>query len=223
MDRGAWWATWLTMRSRRVRHNTSDGARTTGIVIWSVPLAPVLTLAKWGGGRGKANTNGLITEPGSNTAGQKLAESLQRWCKIIRTAERPSAPILLCARRSSKTLHGAPWFTLTAILWGWLHHCSHLTDAETEAQRKTTCQCPQKSGATELGHPATELVFPLDAVSNYHQLGGSRHKFMGLSGGLLVKTSPSSAASAGLIPGWGAGTPQASRPKRPKHKTEAIL
>ena len=143
-----------TMRSQRVRRNISDQARTIDIVAWSVPLALVLTLAKWGGRRGKASTNGLIIEAGSNTAGQKLAESLQRWCKIIQTVECPSASILLCARQSSKTLRGVPWFTLIAILRGWFRHCSHLTDAETEAQRKTTRQWPQndeqQSWATQL-------------------------------------------------------------------------
>ena len=37
------------------------------------------------------------------------------------------------------------------------------------------------------------------------------------------KTSPSSAGGAGLIPGRGAEIPHASRPKKPKHKTEATL
>ena len=39
----------------------------------------------------------------------------------------------------------------------------------------------------------------------------------------MVKTSPFSAGGAGSIPGQGAKIPHASWPKKPKHKTEAIL
>ena len=42
-------------------------------------------------------------------------------------------------------------------------------------------------------------------------------------GGPVVKTLPSSTGVVGLIPGQGAKMPHASWPKRPKHKTEAIL
>ena len=39
----------------------------------------------------------------------------------------------------------------------------------------------------------------------------------------MVRTSPPSAGSAGLIPDWEAKIPQALRPKKTKQKTEAIL
>ena len=39
----------------------------------------------------------------------------------------------------------------------------------------------------------------------------------------VVETSPSNAGGAGLIPFQGAKIPHASGPKKPKHKTEAIL
>ena len=39
----------------------------------------------------------------------------------------------------------------------------------------------------------------------------------------LVETSPSCAGGEGLIPGQGAKIPCASRPKKTKHKTEAVL
>ena len=42
-------------------------------------------------------------------------------------------------------------------------------------------------------------------------------------GGPVVKTSPSSAGGVGLIPSWGVKIPQASRPRKPNHKMEAIL
>ena len=42
-------------------------------------------------------------------------------------------------------------------------------------------------------------------------------------GGPAVKTSPSNAGGVGSIPGWGANIPHASQPKKPKHKTEAVL
>ena len=42
-------------------------------------------------------------------------------------------------------------------------------------------------------------------------------------GGPVVETSPSSAGGVGSIPGQGARIPHASRPKKPKHKTEAVL
>ena len=42
-------------------------------------------------------------------------------------------------------------------------------------------------------------------------------------GGPVVETSPSNAGGAGSIPGRGAKIPHASRPKKPKHETEAIL
>ena len=43
------------------------------------------------------------------------------------------------------------------------------------------------------------------------------------SGGPVVKTSPSNAGGAGSTPGRGAKIPHASGPKKPKHKSEAIL
>ena len=42
-------------------------------------------------------------------------------------------------------------------------------------------------------------------------------------GGPVVETSPSNASGVGLIPGRGVKIPLASRPKKPRHKTEAIL
>ena len=42
-------------------------------------------------------------------------------------------------------------------------------------------------------------------------------------GGAVFKNPHSSAGGAGLIPGRGAQIPHASRPKKPKHKSEAIL
>ena len=42
-------------------------------------------------------------------------------------------------------------------------------------------------------------------------------------GSQVVKTLPSKAGGTGLIPGWGAKIPHGSLPKKPKHKTEAIL
>ena len=39
----------------------------------------------------------------------------------------------------------------------------------------------------------------------------------------MVKTSPSNAGGAGLIPGQGAKIPHVSPPKHQKHKTAAIL
>ena len=54
--------------------------------------------------------------------------------------------------------------------------------------------------------------------SQYHHLKISDRDF---PGGPVVKTSPFNARGAGLIPGWGAMLPHASRPKN--QKTEAIL
>ena len=42
-------------------------------------------------------------------------------------------------------------------------------------------------------------------------------------GGPVVKASLSNAEGAGSIPAQGAGIPHASQPKKPKHKTEAIV
>ena len=42
-------------------------------------------------------------------------------------------------------------------------------------------------------------------------------------GGPVVKTPPFNAAGVSSIPGWGAKIPHALWPKKPKHKTEAIL
>ena len=42
-------------------------------------------------------------------------------------------------------------------------------------------------------------------------------------GGPMVKTLPYNAGGAGSNPGQGARIPHASQPKKPKHKTEAIL
>ena len=44
-----------------------------------------------------------------------------------------------------------------------------------------------------------------------------------LPGSPVVKTSPSNAGGAGSIPGQGAKMPHAPQPKKPKHKTEAML
>ena len=41
--------------------------------------------------------------------------------------------------------------------------------------------------------------------------------------GPVVKTSLSSVKDMGLIPGWDAKIPHDLGPKKPKHKTEAIL
>ena len=45
--------------------------------------------------------------------------------------------------------------------------------------------------------------------------GGSRNDIWDFPGGPVVKTLPSNAGGAHLIPGWGTKTPQ--------HKTKAIL
>ena len=50
-----------------------------------------------------------------------------------------------------------------------------------------------------------------------------RLDFLGLAGGPVVKTSPSSAGDVGSIPDQGADIPHASVTKKPKLKTEAIL
>ena len=42
-------------------------------------------------------------------------------------------------------------------------------------------------------------------------------------GGSVVKTSPSNAGGVGLIPVWEDKTSHALQPKKPKHKTEAVL
>ena len=42
-------------------------------------------------------------------------------------------------------------------------------------------------------------------------------------GGPVVMTSPSKAGGVGSIPGEGPKIPHASQPKKPKHKTEAML
>ena len=42
-------------------------------------------------------------------------------------------------------------------------------------------------------------------------------------GGPVVKTSPSNAGGAGLIPGWRAKIPHASGSKKPKQKAKAVL
>ena len=47
--------------------------------------------------------------------------------------------------------------------------------------------------------------------------------FWNFPGSPVVKTSPSSAGAAGLIPGQRAKIPHASGPKKPKQKTKAIL
>ena len=39
----------------------------------------------------------------------------------------------------------------------------------------------------------------------------------------VFKTLPSNAGVTGSIPGWGAKILHASKPKNPKHRTEAIL
>ena len=42
-------------------------------------------------------------------------------------------------------------------------------------------------------------------------------------GSPVVKTLPSNAGGAGLIPGGGSEIPRALRPTKPKHKIEAVL
>ena len=42
-------------------------------------------------------------------------------------------------------------------------------------------------------------------------------------GGPRVRTLPSNARGADLIPDWGAKIPHASWPKKPKDKTESVL
>ena len=60
-----------------------------------------------------------------------------------------------------------------------------------------------------------------------YELGQCRsidcNKCRGLPGGPVVKTSPSSAGVVSLIPGQGDKIPHALWPKKPKHKTEAIV
>ena len=48
-------------------------------------------------------------------------------------------------------------------------------------------------------------------------------KWGDFSGGPVVKTSPSIAGGAGLIPGWGAKIPHASRPKNQNIKQKQHL
>ena len=54
-------------------------------------------------------------------------------------------------------------------------------------------------------------------------LGGLEQQTRDFPGGPVVKTSPSNAESVGSIPGWGAKIQHALWPKKPKHKTKAIL
>ena len=51
----------------------------------------------------------------------------------------------------------------------------------------------------------------------------SRNLSKDFPGSPVVKTSPSNSRGAGLIPGQEAKITHASGPKKPKHKTEAIL
>ena len=60
------------------------------------------------------------------------------------------------------------------------------------------------------------LIF-LASLSNQDPIGWD------FPGGPVVKTSPSNAGGAGLIPGQGTKIPHASWPKNQNIKTEAIL
>ena len=51
----------------------------------------------------------------------------------------------------------------------------------------------------------------------------NKNTYRGFPGSPVVKTLPSNVGGSGSIPGWGAKIPHASRPKKPRHKTEAIL
>ena len=55
--------------------------------------------------------------------------------------------------------------------------------------------------------------------------GASHHKTTSrdFRDGPVVGTSPSEARGAGLIPSQGTKSPHSSQPKKPKHKTKAIL
>ena len=46
---------------------------------------------------------------------------------------------------------------------------------------------------------------------------------MDFPGSPVIKALAFNASGVDLIPGWGAKIPHALRPKKPKHKTEAIL
>ena len=72
-----------------------------------------------------------------------------------------------------------------------------------------------------------ELRNSLTLQDKITELFGFKHalsfKKRDFPGSPEVKSSPPNAGGAGSIPGWGAKIPHASWPKKPKHKTEAIL
>ena len=67
--------------------------------------------------------------------------------------------------------------------------------------------------------------FVLHPVMNNHKAEELIYMYMwrDFPGGPVVRTSPSNVGGAGSIPGWGAKTSHVSRPKKTKHKTEAII
>ena len=60
-------------------------------------------------------------------------------------------------------------------------------------------------------------------VLQHHQGSVLKIQTRDFSGNPMVKTSPSNAGGVGSIHGWEAKIPQASWPKKTKHKTETIL
>ena len=62
-----------------------------------------------------------------------------------------------------------------------------------------------------------------DQCLNHLKLSIKKKRHRDFPGGPVVETLLSNAGDAGLIPGWGAGTPHAWGPKKPKRRTEVML
>ena len=73
---------------------------------------------------------------------------------------------------------------------------------------------------------SSDILYNMDEPWKHYakwKKSGMKGQMLDFPGSSVDKTSPSNAGVVGLIPGQGAKIPHASWPKKPKHKTEAIL
>ena len=84
--------------------------------------------------------------------------------------------------------------------------------------------CIYYQGTERVNRGWVVYLTSVSAVTNRHKLSVLKcHTNWDFPGGPVVKTLPSSAGGVGLIPGRGTKIAHALWPKKPKHKTEAIL
>ena len=125
------------------------------------------------------------------------------------------------SRFSHVRLFVTPWTTA---------HRAPLSTGFSSQEYWSGLPCPPPGDLPNPGIESRSHVSCIDKQVLYkHHMGSPLHcilhfklRYRDFPGSPMLKTSPSNAVGAGLIPVLGAKIPPASQPKKSKHKTEAI-